>query len=226
MDNRLDQIYCAVINADANSTLLASVPHEKMEDLAVVVKERISDRGSILIANDLCNKMQMTPEEVLEVARKNSEEKEYECVPIGDMIQSILAPEELPDAYTEDIRAETTKAKMYVITNREKWEGAAAILSPRALEAAREKMGENYYILPSSRHELILLPESTPMNVEEMQKVVRDINGTIVRKEDRLSDNVYKYDSETKKVSLATGRERTLLKEPGEKPLKSHTRSH
>ncbi|MCD8125126.1 MAG: DUF5688 family protein, partial [Lachnospiraceae bacterium] len=158
MDKKLDQLYCAVINADSNRTLLASVPHEKMEDLAAVAKMRISDTESVLVTSDMCNKMQMTPEEVLEVARKNTEEKGYECVPIGDMIQSILVPEELPEAYTEDIRAETTKAKMYVITNREKWEGASAILSPRALEEAREKMGENFYILPSSRHELILLP--------------------------------------------------------------------
>ncbi|MCD8125127.1 MAG: hypothetical protein LUE23_08870, partial [Lachnospiraceae bacterium] len=68
-------------------------------------------------------------------------------------------------------------------------------------------------------------PESAPMTAEEMQRVVRDVNMTMVRGEDKLSDNVYKYDSETRKISLATGRERTLLKEPGEKILKLHGRS-
>ena len=53
---------------------------------------------------------------------------------------------------------------------------------------------ENFYILPSSVHEMIILPESGALLKEELNAVIQEINGSQVNAEEYLSDHAYYYD--------------------------------
>ena len=78
--------------------------------------------------------------------------------------------------------------------------GAAVILKKGALDEAFSKVG-SFYILPSSIHELLIYPCDGTLNVNDILPMVREINATEVKPQDKLSDNVYMYDG--KEVTIA-----------------------
>ena len=85
---------------------------------------------------------------------------------------------------------------MFVLSNRLRNFGAGAMLYEDRLKIIRMCLGENFYILPSSIHEVILLPESKAMDQSELSKIVKDINETQVKDEEVLSDFAYYFDGE------------------------------
>jgi len=62
------------------------------------------------------------------------------------------------------------------------------------LEQIAGQIGESYYIIPSSIHETIVIPESESPCRQHLLEMVKEINETQVEIEDVLSDNVYFYD--------------------------------
>ena len=67
---------------------------------------------------------------------------------------------------------------MYVLTNQEKRHGAAAILNQKIMDDITEKVGKAYYILPSSIHEVLIVPKREGMDIKHLESMVRDVNGT------------------------------------------------
>ena len=195
-------LYLVVINAEKNKELLKDVPHFIQDDLAVIPRYRISDEASFVIHNNHLETFQMTETECLEQALKNTDERGYTVDSIEEVLRRIMRNEGMDDDYMDDVLAETPKSPFYVITNDSKVDGAVAIASKAALEQAYEVVGENFYILPSSRHEILALPESLVKDPEELRQMVCDVNENQVEPKDRLSDNVYYYDAQKKHVSL------------------------
>lgn len=81
----------------------------------------------------------------------------------------------------------------YLMSNTEKVNGAAAIIDPNNMDLARSYMQDDFYILPSSVHEVLLVKQNQ-MSVEELEDMVKTVNASAVALQDRLSDHVYKYD--------------------------------
>lgn len=71
--------------------------------------------------------------------------------------------------------------------------GAALMLRADILEKAAFIMDESFYILPSSIHEVLLVPESAA-DPEELAEMVRCVNDEQVLPEEQLSDHVHFYD--------------------------------
>lgn len=88
---------------------------------------------------------------------------------------------------------------MYVLTNKEKYFGAAGILF--CAELFQEVIGKNnFYILPSSVHELILVKDDEGCDMQGLSAMVRCVNEEQVDREERLSDHAYYYDWKQNKV--------------------------
>lgn len=81
-----------------------------------------------------------------------------------------------------------------MLTNHLRNWGASVLLYSGRLESIGAYFKENYYILPSSIHEVIIIPESRALPREEMECVIREVNETQVQAEEFLSDHVYYYD--------------------------------
>ncbi|MCD8300425.1 MAG: DUF5688 family protein [Clostridiales bacterium] len=82
---------------------------------------------------------------------------------------------------------------MLVLTNREKCYGDAGLLLGR--DFFNEAMGgRNFYILPSSVHELILVPGERMADEYRLTQMVREVNRETVLNEEVLADHVYYYD--------------------------------
>ena len=71
------------------------------------------------------------------------------------------------------------------------------------MEEFAEQEGGSFYILPSSIHDLILLPDDPSVSVDCLKEMVKEVNETTVAREEWLSEDVYYYDSVEKKVRIA-----------------------
>lgn len=220
-------LYCVVVNAEMNKELLKYVPSEKIEDLAVIARYKVGEDSSTVVTYEMCRVLEMTPEEVMQQAHKNTEKIEYSCRTMSEVMRDMMVADGMDAKHAEElVGRDDGEFPMYILTNKETVDGAAAITCRNVMEQAHEVVGEDFYILPSSRHEVILIPDRLGVDAQELQVIVRQVNKEIVAPQDILSEHVYRYDSMTKKVSLADTRKLSETKEIAEKLVRPHRRSH
>lgn len=170
-----EHIVYKLIRRDANEELLKQIPYEPFLDLAVVYYIQIDNTrfgsAAIQIRNEHLRYWRVEKEEIRRLAGKNT-------------------PRIYPVQIQQIVRF------MYVATNEQCSLGAAVMRYPNFWEKVRGMIGESIYILPSSIHEVILVPESFGMEPERMAEMVKEINQTGVAPEEVLSDSVYYFDGE------------------------------
>ena len=208
-DQVKDNIICKLVNAELNADYLADKPHTMVEDLAVVYAIDLggSESGHMTapITNSLMEQYGITQEELHDIALHNLSESQIEFKTMRDVLVDMMFPDGIqPD----DPRAfmlppEEENPSMYVLSNADKLNGAAALLDAKTMEDISEKLGGDFIVLPSSIHETIVLPVNEDMDRHTLEAMVQDVNAGQVAPEERLSDHVYMYDSQEKELVLA-----------------------
>ena len=89
---------------------------------------------------------------------------------------------------------------MAVFTNRSRFYGAAGLLLLGMMEEYAKKMGSNLFLIPSSVHELILIPDDGRLPAKALNQMVKEVNREEVLPMDQLSGHVYYYDRESRLV--------------------------
>ena len=112
--------------------------------------------------------------------------------------------QEVAGQMMEALQTEGERIPMYVLSNQERIYGATCVLYPGLLEEFSKELGCSLWILPSSVHEVILIPDQGGEDVEKLKKMVSEINRTQVEEEEVLSDSVYYFDQLTKKIDYLT----------------------
>jgi len=100
------------------------------------------------------------------------------------------------------LRKKVRVPSLYMLTNRDGTYGAAAVLYDGALKRFAKEKESDLVILPSSQHEVLLMPCMEGMAPAKLQEMVREVNRTQLSEEVVLSDSVYLYSRETNQVSL------------------------
>ena len=91
---------------------------------------------------------------------------------------------------------------MFVLTNTLQTFGAACMMYPDLLQKASGQWDVSFFILPSSVHEVLLLPDHGEYDAQEFENMVYEINRTQLEPEEILTDSVYYYDREEGKIRL------------------------
>lgn len=129
-------------------------------------------------------------DEIVPQIDKVVEETEYEITNMNDMMREMALadgmPEELADALFGG-----APAPMWVVTNKAKLNGAISVVA--AKDALRNMFPNGYVVLPSSRHEVLVLDINSNNNIDELKEMVTEINLGVVSEDDKLSDNVYVF---------------------------------
>lgn len=196
-DKVKNRIVYRLINAEKNKELLKEIPHILFQDLAICFyyafhDEQLGD-GSITIYNKHMEWWGTNHQELLRLARENTPKlfpKEYKS--LKAVIDEL--GKENPYYTCEEM------CHLYVLTNRQKTMGAACILYDGVLEEIAERMGGNFYILPSSIHEVIVLEVNVEETPQSLHQMIKEVNRMHLMREEVLSDYPYYYNSETKKL--------------------------
>ena len=107
---------------------------------------------------------------------------------------------------TDDIQNEMTKMQdeipMYVLSNEQNYFGASVLYYPGALKEISKRFQSDLIILPSSIHEVIVLPVNGKEQFDEMNEMIKEINKDQVADEEVLSDHLYYYNRSTEKLMI------------------------
>lgn len=189
------RIIFKLINTEKNRELLRDVPYIPFHDLSIVFQCLVSEErfgnASILIHNVHLQLWKVNARELYECALENTPLLQgYELADMNTVLEEMKALGGIDDEEIEDMQQEVP---MYVLSNKSRINGASCILYKDILKDFAMVVDKDLYVLPSSIHEVILLPSDGTQESEQLKEMVREINQSQVEKEGVLSDSVYYY---------------------------------
>ena len=205
-----ERAYLSVVNTKENVDFLKNIPHEGIPgtDLTGYVRLDVGKNTTLTMTNELLMAAGMTHSEAMNYAWKNTVSQKPVVRSMYDVLEQFLGKDEMDQTLSDSL--EEDEGEMVIVSNERGAEGANMLYHTEALDQAAELLGcNNPVILPSSRHELIMVnPEALRMPTEELARTVKEINQMAVSREDKLSERIYRYDTERKTLQMADARGR------------------
>ena len=204
-DKMKDRLLYKIINTECNSEILRKVPHREYHDLSIVyyclVPDSLGCVATWTVSNEIMKVWGVDEEILFEKATENGRRiMPYSIMSITDVICDLLtSKDESKEGMIEDLIEMEHGPQMYVATNKNKVFGAAVIIYPDVLIGFARKNGD-FYVLPSSIHEVIFIPASENIAEKELMNMVKEVNDTQVPKDEFLSNEVYFFDAKENKL--------------------------
>lgn len=196
----LDHVEYQLVNAERNAEKLKDIPGKKIADLVAIYRVVVSagEDGmmSYVLTKAILDRSGINFEELDEAAKKNTEKSGFSVRTMNEVMCELMGVNSGPEIEEPD------GPQMYVLTNARKLHGANIMLYKEYLEIAAEKMNGDFYIIPSSIHELIAVPVSA-QGLEELREMVKAVNDNQLAPEEILGYEVYRYNRETGEVEVA-----------------------
>ena len=197
MANWREHIQCSLVLLDGNDRFLSDKPYKQFLDMAKIfyleVDNLVEDHVSrITINNEHMASLGCTLDELDAAAMANTLKRNpAEVASMSKVLSDMLG---IPEEQFET-EFGTQELPMYVVTNRTKCDGAAVILYHDVLDKVCDALHtDEFYLLPSSRHEVICVPANLGKDVDALRRMVHEVNMTQVPPEDLLSESVYYYE--------------------------------
>lgn len=191
-----DAVQIRLVKKDWNRENLKSLVYREYLDFAVVLVAELYAEGgwsgSTPVKKESLELWGISGDEAYQKAVENLKREDYYIVSMDKL---------LPEGYPE---VQLGEWEMYVLMREKKGFGAGLMLREDILHRFAEEQECSLYILPSSRHELILVKQEEDTDSECLKEAVRLANAEpdVLMPEDLLSDNVYYYDRETREITI------------------------
>ncbi len=195
-----EKLAMEVVSAEANKEMLETVPHQNIEDMAVVYRLVLNSddegRASILLTNQLIESMGVTPEQLHADAMENAPQiKPVEIKGMSEVMAEMMG---LFPVAPED-------EKIYVATVPDKVHGAGVLAYQNFMDQAAERAGGDFFILPSSIHEILIVPDngeirSNPIPTMKSIGGVKDENGVSSKPSEEVKAEPEKIDFSNVKI--------------------------
>ena len=226
-DKVKDQIFLKLVNQEMNQKLLRDVPWREYLDLAVVYYVAVSTdecSATVLIHTEHLEHWGITEKELYDKAWENTlDKKKAEILRMIDVIKDmiieritgssdILAEDVEYDGKTKQdveqmVNEEIEKVErqktmdMYILTNDTKTNGAVCMMYPNVLKDFAEDKGFDLFIIPSSIHEVLLVPKKSG-SAKRLNEILNDVNKNSLDSVEILSNKIYSYDREEDNLKI------------------------
>lgn len=199
--NIKERLALRIVSKERNQEELYNLVYEEICDLVAIATICVERNGegvkSIRITQDLARKWNVSNEEILEAAKENT--SKLFPPKIQDLYEFV---QDMVDISKEELsQGRKNFPDLQILTNDLCINGATVILYDSFMKEVYERLGGKFIILPSSVHEVLVVPLEDSMYIPYLQEVVESINQRFVAEDEILSDNVYMYDGE--KIVLA-----------------------
>lgn len=190
-----------VIPTDRNAEMLADIPHKNIEDMSLVYRMQIDQNengtSSVLITNAMLENYGVTVDQLHQDA--------MDAAVINNPATFRSMQEVLSDlmGMPADLMPPMDGPQMYVASVENSLNGAGVIAYPDFMNQVAEQVGGDFFVLPSSVHEVLVVPDDGSIDRHDLESMVREVNASEVLPKDQLSDNVYHYDSQDQVFELA-----------------------
>lgn len=209
LEGAKDNIVFQVINTLQNEDMLRDMPHREFQDLSIIYRwvVKVDENGiqSSAIRNNLAEQLGMNEEQLFKCAVENTRRIFPPTVKsMNDVIREMFISDGMPAEVADMMIGEMPEDKMmWVISNDRGINGAGSMLYEDNFHKLAMKLETDLYILPSSVHECIAVSTNVG-DPYELAEMVSEINMGQVALEDRLSNQVYHYDKDARRLTLAT----------------------
>lgn len=196
-----DNIFPKLVNLEKNSSRLEHVPYTQKEDLAVTYHIKMTGDsrtlGSLMITDAMLEGYGVNKEELHGLAMDNMGRlfpptfQSLQEMMIELFADEFSRREGMPLEEAKECAKEmvpTGGPELYCLSNECKINGAACIIDDNIQKMIAEKVGGDYFVLPSSVHEVLIMPKSEDMDPKELRNMVQDVNATQVAEGEILSD--------------------------------------
>lgn len=189
------RIFHKLVHYDKNKEQLKEQPYIRWHDLAITfyyaMEENMLGKASIAVRNDHIRQWRQTAETLFTAAQENMAEKMPELlVPMQKLL------EEMTGLNTQD----EYSVPMYVLTNQEKTFGASALLYSKKIKYLAKIWQKDLLILPSSVHEVLILPDDGERDYDFYRQMVKEVNTTQVDPEEILSESLYRFNRKKEEI--------------------------
>ena len=179
LDFILENIYIGLQRTGTEDIVKSETDFEGIEKYLYV---RIDENASFKLTYVLLETLKVSKSDAWKVAENNTFSKTV----IVSMTEKLY---ELTGHEFKDLECVPAQ---YIVTNTMNFRGASAILDMAALKEFTQKLNvHKFIVLPSSIHEMIIIPDDENSNIEELSRMVQEVNQTQVEPEERLTDRAY-----------------------------------
>lgn len=184
-----------LVNKEKNEELLKDVPYVEFQDLALIfisiVKNFRTEFATILIHNQHLALWNIDVETLYRIALENTPR----LLPYKfENLDHLIFEEEYESL------SELHQFNMYILTNKLKIHGASCIAYPNLLKRISDFLEDNLILIPSSIHEILIIPESltkAEYSMNDFKMMISEVNETALTDDELLSDHAYIYDRKT-----------------------------
>lgn len=188
-DEAKDLLSFRVLELERNKSFADALPHFDLGCGLAGFPVIAGDTGLVRVSRELLKEWGIVYEnDIFELAQTNAYMiGEPELMSMDDMFsgngENLLKGGHLSEG-----------TPMYVLSNKTRCFGASALFYPAVQQKIFDILGE-YFVLPSSVHEVIIVPKSAGLNLHDLQEMVKSVNDNEVDAQDILSYNVFQYAS-------------------------------
>ena len=206
-DNVRDFIIMMLVNRELNSEMLTNAPYIPFEDLAIVFRwlavKSPESIGTSLVTNRDIRRWGVNVRELYDIASENTRRLFPEHVEnLVSLLMRQYGIDVKKDGMAENNPEKDPEKDMYIITNSYYTNGAAAMLYPGVLARCADMLDGDIYIIPSSIHEVLFVKAGNGVDAKDIIECIILANKKIVKKSEKLSDNLYIYRRREDKVEI------------------------
>ena len=209
-----DKLRIKAINSDANEQLLTGVisrdagcGYSLVAYMDVDIGIDPNFGGTIQITRDMAALFDYSDRQVIHDAVMGS--LQYGGARLNRIQDVVMFRSPCTDLLTQD-PGDNQPAGPMVLTNSDGVLGASVLFLPGIKEKVAETVGGSYYVLPSSIHEFLIIPEDENTNPQDLAEMVKRVNESMVAPEEQMGNRVLRYDAETKSLDIAADMDRDV----------------
>lgn len=203
-----ERLWIRLAGKESNQKRLEEYIYKEVEGTDLVATFQLcvnipgQKKGNISVDKQILKKWGCSVDSLYEAALDNMVHR----IPAQVMeLESVLTGKDAPKK-PEEVSCQSNG--LYILRNAGEKYGAAALLYPGVLQALAENSGADLFLLPSSIHEMLVV-KVDGMEAKELQRIVIEVNRNELKREDILSNQVYRYDAKTQSLLYATTKEET-----------------
>ncbi len=204
-----ERIFFRAVNYFRSTEPLRECPCVRVLDLALTFRLLLEKKegriSSVPVTDLMAEKWGASTEELFAKSVENMRRMWHPTLePIGNVIRELAYDTGADETgfYMSDAE-DRGNVQMYVLSNSMCVNGATELFYTDVIQQFADRFESDVYILPSSIHEVILIPSVTEFTAEELARIVRQVNEEIVSEDEILSDHVYLYAQKDGSFSIA-----------------------
>ena len=189
-----DKLQVRICDKEWNEEVVSDKVVTEHGDFAAYYAVNLEENGegisSIPVTISLMNEWGVSVEQIQADAMMADRNRGIVLADMNEIVKSMIFGEEPENLLGRKLDMETMQNPMFCLTNESKMNGASLLLQEDIRKQIGECLGSDYFVIPSSVHEVLILPDNGIFQVPELNAMVQEVNETQVERQEQLSDKV------------------------------------